>query len=90
MRTKKTSETAADIAAIIKEAHKKLNKIATLSPKEQAKLVALLDKVKSTVTDFDLRKKQQLLETYKTEQKKLAKQGDNLAQKIAALESELK
>ena len=90
MRRKQVAqETASDIVKYLRDAHKKLQKLETLSPKEQAKLVGVLDSVKSTIDNFDRKKKEQLLDSYRIEQQQLAKRGEDLASKIEQLQNEL-
>ncbi|MCH5225766.1 MAG: hypothetical protein J1D77_07175 [Muribaculaceae bacterium] len=90
MRTKKLAkETATDVVKMLKAAHKKLKNVAALTPKEQAKLVAVLDSVKDTIDNFDRKKKEQLLDSYRIEQQQLAKRGEDLASKIEQLQNEL-
>lgn len=90
MRTKKLGQQAAtEVVKYLKEAHKKLQKMETLTPKEQAKLVKLLDTVKDTVSNFDRKQKEQLLQSLKNQKESLLQQGNKLDQQIEKLQSEL-
>lgn len=90
MRTKKLAkETATDVVKYLKEAHKKLKNIETLTPKEQAKLVAVLDSVKDTIDNFDRKKKEQLLKSLISEKESLIQKGNQLDEDISKLQSEL-
>lgn len=81
--------TAATVMSYLKDAHKKLQKLETLTPKEAEKIVGLLDSVKGVVDNFDRIKKQQLIEVLKNEKEKLAKQNSDLDRQIEKLQNEL-
>lgn len=81
--------TAATVISYLKDAHKKLEKLDNLSPKEAQKIQDLLDKVKGAINDFDRIKKQQLIEVLKSEKKKLAKQNEDLDRQIQKLQNQL-
>ena len=81
--------TAATVMSYLKDAHKKLQKLETLTPKEAEKIVGLLDSVKGVVDNFDRLKKQQLIEVLKNEKEKLAKQNSDLDRQIEKLQNEL-
>lgn len=81
--------TATNVVAYLKDAHKKLQKLETLTPKEAQKILNLLDKVKGSVDNFDRIKKQQLLVSLKNEKAKLAKQGNDLDKQIEELQNQL-
>lgn len=90
MRKKQVAqETASDIVKYLKDAHKKLQKLETLSPNEQAKLVGVLDSVKNTIDNFDRKKKEQLLQSLIKEKETLLQQGNKLDERIANLQNEL-
>ena len=80
---------AKTVMGYLKDAHKNLVKLENLNPKEQEKIVALLDKVKDTINNFDRVKKEQLLNNLKNEKEKLAKQGCDLDRKIEELQNQL-
>ena len=81
--------TASTVMGYLKDAHKKLVKLETLSPKEAQKIQELLDKVKGAIDDFDRIKKQQLIEVLKSEKEKLAKQNEILDNQIRDLQNQL-
>ena len=81
--------TAANVVAHLKDAHKKLVKLETLTPREAAKIQDLLDTVKGAIDDFDRIKKQQYLAYLKAEKEKLQKQGDDLSRQIEDLQNQL-
>lgn len=81
--------TAANVLGYLKDAHKKLVKLESLSPKEAEKIQIMLDKVKQSVDNFDKIKDQQLLQALKAEKEKLAKQNENLDRQIEALQNKL-
>ncbi|MCH5227079.1 MAG: hypothetical protein J1F16_04590 [Muribaculaceae bacterium] len=81
--------TAATVVSYLKDAHKKLQKLESLSPKEAQKIQDVLDAVKSSIDNFDRVKKQQLLDMYRSEKEKLAKQGSDLDRKIEELQNQL-
>ena len=81
--------TASTVMNYLKDAHKKLTKLETLSPKEAERIVAMLDSVKKAIDNFDRIKKEQLLETLKNEKEALAKRGSDLDKKIEDLQNEL-
>lgn len=90
MRTKKiVKETAAEVMKAFKAAHKKLQNMEGLTPKEQTKLIAILDSVKNTVDNFDRKKKEQLLSSLKKEQEQLDKHKVAIAKQIEDLQNEL-
>ena len=90
MRTKKLAkETAAEVVKYLKEAHKKLKNVEMLTPKEQTKLIAVLDSVKDTVDNFDRKKKEQLLKNLISEKESLIQKGNKLDQDIQQLQNEL-
>lgn len=80
---------ASTVMGYLKDAHKKLVKLENLSPKESQKILGLVDDVKSAIDNFDKIKKQQLLETLKSEKEKLAKQNENIDRQIEALQNQL-
>ena len=73
----------------LKNAHKQLVKLAELSPKQVAKIQGVLDSVKTTIDNFDMVKKQQLLASLQKEQENLAKKKEDLAKQIETLQQEL-
>lgn len=81
--------TATTVVSYLKDAHKKLKDLETLSPKESAKIISVLDSVKDTIDNFSRLKKEQLLDTLKSEKEKLQKQGMDLDRQIEALQNEL-
>ena len=81
--------TAATVISYLKEAHKKIQKLEALSPKEAEKLMNMLDSVKSSIDNFDRIKKQQYLAYLKAEKEKLQKQGNAIDEKIQNLQNEL-
>lgn len=81
--------TASSVVAYLKDAHKKLTKLETLSPKEAEKIVAWLDNVKGAIDNFDRIKKQQLLQVYQNEKDLIAKRNTELDDKIQKLQQEL-
>ena len=81
--------TAATVLSHIKEAHKKLAKLETLSPKETEKIHNLLNNVKETVDNFTNLKKQQLIKDLQDEKVRLAKQNEELDRQIQKLQNEL-
>lgn len=81
--------TATTVLNYLKEAHRKLQKLDTLSPKEATKIQAVLDSVRGSIDNFDRMKKQQLLEALKSEKEKWAKQGSDLDREIEKLQNEL-
>lgn len=80
---------AATVMSYLKEAHRKLVKLDTISPKESQKIQNLLDNVKSAIDNFDIIKKKQLLEALQSEKEKLAKQNENLELQIQKLQNEI-
>lgn len=90
MATKNLAKvTATNVVNYLKDAHKKLQNLENLTPKEREKIVAVLDSVKDTLDNFDRKKKEQLLDAYRNQQQQLAKQGDELARKIEELQHQL-
>lgn len=90
MATKQLAKvTAANVVNYLKDVQKKLQKVDALTPKEKEKLVAVLDSVKSTIDNFDRKKKEQLLEAYKAEKERLAKEDSELSRKIEDLQNQL-
>lgn len=81
--------TAATVAAYLKNAHKKLQKIETLTPREAAKLQELLDSFKGTIDNFDRMKKEQYLAYLKSEKDRLEREGQGLSKQIEDLQKEL-
>lgn len=81
--------TMGNVVGHLKKAHKHLTSMATLSPREAAKVQKLLDSVKETIDNFDRVKKEQLLAALKAEKNKLAKQGSDIDRQIEMLQSEL-
>lgn len=81
--------TAATVVGYLKDAHKKLQKLETLSPKEAEKIMNLLDNVKGAVDNFDRMKKEQFLAYLKAEKEKIQKQGSDLDRQIENLQNEL-
>lgn len=81
--------TAATVVGYLKDAHKKLVKLETLTPKEAQKIQNVLDAVKGAIDNFDKIKKQQLIEVLKSEKEKLARQNQDIDQQIAKLQNEL-
>lgn len=81
--------TANTVVSYLKDAHKKLQKLETLSPKEAEKLQGLLDSVRSTIDNFDRMKKEQYLAYLNQEKLKLQKQGENLDRQIEELKNKL-
>ena len=81
--------TASTVVTYLKDAHKKLQKLEQLSPKEAAKLQGMLDSFRSTIDNFDRIKKQQYLEYLKSERQRLEKQGEGLSKQIEDLQNEL-
>ena len=81
--------TASNIVAYLKDAHKKLQKMETLSPKDKQKIVSWLDNIKGSLDNFDRIKKQQLLEALQSEKVELAKKNDDLEKQISNLQNEL-
>lgn len=81
--------TAATVVSYLKEAHKKLQKLESLSPKEAQKLMNMLETVKGSIDNFERMKKEQYLAYLKAEKEKLQKQGNDLEQQIQNLQNEL-
>lgn len=81
--------TASTVVSYLKDAHKKLTKLENLSPKEAQKIMAVLDNVRSAIDNFDRIKKQQLLNSLKSEKEKLMKQGSDLDRQIEELQNQL-
>lgn len=81
--------TAGTVVSYLKDAHKNLKKMATLTPKEAQKMQDLLDQFRTAIDNFDRMKKEQLLQTLKAEKEKIEKQGSDLDRKIADLQNEL-
>ena len=81
--------TAVTVVGYLKDAHKKLQKLEQLTPKEAAKLQEMLDSFKDTINNFDRVKKQQYLEYLKTQKQRLEKEGEGLSKKIEDLQKEL-
>lgn len=81
--------TAATVMGYLKDAHKKLQKLENLSPKEAEKLQGLLDSFRSTIDNFDRVKKQQYLEYLKSQKLRIEKEGEGLSKQIQDLENEL-
>lgn len=82
----------ASIATVVnhlKDAHKSLSNMSTLTPKDAAKVQTLIDSVKSTIDNFDKVKKQQEITALKNLKKKLQRQGDKLTKKIEQLQLEI-
>lgn len=80
---------AATVISYLKDAHKKLTKLETLTPKEAEKIQNMVDAVKNAIDNFDRIKKEQLLNVLKAEKEKLAKQGSDLDRQIESLQNEL-
>lgn len=90
MATKNLAKVSAtNVVKYLKDAHKKLQKLEELSPKERAKIVAVLDTVKDTLDNFDRKKKEQLLNSYITEKENLNKLNQDLDRKIEELQNQL-
>ena len=81
--------TANTVISYLKDAHKKLQKLETLSPKEAEKIQQHLDHVKATIDNFDRVKKEQYLAYLKQEKEKLQKQGSDLDRQIEELQNQL-
>lgn len=81
--------TAGTVVSYLKDAHKKLQKLETLTPKEAQKIVNALDAVRGSIDNFERMKKQQLLDVLKNEKVRLAKQGSDLDRQIEELQNEL-
>lgn len=81
--------TAATVMGYLKDAHKKLQKLEMLSPREAQKLQNLLDSFKNTIDNFDRVKKEQYLEYLKSEKQRLERQGEGISKQIEDLQNEL-
>ena len=81
--------TANTVVGYLKDAHKKLQKLETLTPREAQKIQELLDSVKGAVDNFDRMKKEQYLAFLKAEKEKLQKQGTDLDRQIEDLQNQL-
>ena len=81
--------TAGNVVTHLKNAHKMLTNVSGLSAKEAMKLQQMLDSFKDTINNFDRVKKAQLIETLKSQQAKLQKQGEDLSKQIEKLQQEL-
>lgn len=81
--------TAASVIAYLKDAHNKLTKLETLTPKEAQKIQNVIDSVKDSIDNFDKIKKKQLLKVLESQKKKLAEQNQNLDRQIQELQNEL-
>lgn len=81
--------TAANVMAYLKDAHKKLVNLETLTPKETQKINDMLDKFKGAVDNFALLKKQQYLKSLQAEKESLQKRSANLDEEIQKLQNEL-
>ena len=83
------SSTVKDVLAHLKEAHKSLQKLETLSPKDSEKLHNAVEDFKQSIIDFEKIKKQQLIQELKSKKDKLYSEGQDLERKIEALQQEL-
>ena len=81
--------TASTVISYLKDAHKKLQKLETLSPKETEKIHNMLNTVKDTVENFTPLKKQQLIKELQDEKVRLAKQNEEIDRQIQSLQNEL-
>ena len=81
--------TASTVISYLKDAHKKLQKLETLSPKETEKIHNMLNTVKDTVENFTTLKKQQLIKELQDEKVRLAKQNEEIDRQIQSLQNEL-
>ncbi|MCH5229546.1 MAG: hypothetical protein J1F12_06075 [Muribaculaceae bacterium] len=81
--------TASNVIAYLKDAHKKLTKLETLTPKEAQKIQDVLDAVKGSIDNFDRIKKEQLLKVLISEKERLARQGNDLDRQIENLQNQL-
>lgn len=81
--------TASTVVSYLKDAHKKLQKLETLSPKETEKIHKMLNTVKDTVENFTNLKKQQLIKELQDEKVRLAKQNEEIDRQIQSLQNEL-
>lgn len=81
--------TMANVVTSLKEAQKHLVKMTELSPKQAAKVQSLLDSVRTTIDNFDIIKKQQLLAALQKEKEELAKKNNYLENQIEQLKQQL-
>lgn len=81
--------TLANVVAHLKNAHKSLANLSTLSPKESVKLQNLLDSFRDTIDNFDRVKKQQLIAELQSQKDRLQKDSEFLSRKIEELQGQL-
>lgn len=81
--------TISNVISHLKNAHKTLANLATLSPRESAKLQELIDSFRGTIDNFDRVKKEQLIAELQTQKEKLQKDSDSLSRKIEELQQQL-
>lgn len=81
--------TMKNVVSHLKDVHKKLKTLPSLSANEKVKVQKYLDSVRDVIDNFDRIKKEQTLESLQAQQERLLKDNETLTSQIERLKSEL-